>query len=161
MGYNINMTKKHKIISVMVVLCISLIAYVVYLNFKPQTNETFETVSDNIVYTNTSPDVISVELPFPSAVVGKNFSVIGKVRGIWFFEATFPVEVFDRDGLTLSRGIAHAQGEWMTEDFVPFKADIKIPESYIGPATLILKKDNPSGLPEKDASISFPIIIEY
>jgi hypothetical protein len=36
-----------------------------------------------------------------------------------------------------------------------------VPESYIGEATLVLKKDNPSGLPNKDASISFKITVEY
>jgi hypothetical protein len=56
--------------------------------------------------------------------------------------------------------VAQAQGDWMTEDFVPFKADIKVPDTFGGNATLILTKDNPSGLPEHDASISFPITIE-
>lgn len=93
-------------------------------------------VSSEITYTNTSSDMITVELPFPRAVTGK-------------------------DGNHLTQGIAQARGEWMTTEFVPFKADIKIPESYIGPATLILKKDNPSGLLEHDASISFPFTIEY
>lgn len=121
-----------------------------------------------ITYTNANSDLIKVELPFPGAVVGKEFSVIGEARGTWFFEASFPIEVTDNTGKILSTGIAQAQpdpktGEinWMTEDFVPFKADIKAPESFIGPAVLILKKDNPSGLPEHDASISFPITIEY
>jgi hypothetical protein len=49
----------------------------------------------------------------------------------------------------------------MTANFIPFRANLKIPTSYIGPATVVLKKDNPSGLPEHEASISFPITIEY
>jgi hypothetical protein len=49
----------------------------------------------------------------------------------------------------------------MTEEFVPFKLQVRVPESYIGPATIILKKDNPSGEVQFDASISFPINIEY
>lgn len=113
-------------------------------------------------------DLIRVSLPFPEAVVGKKFSVIGEARGFWFFEASFPVVVVDQNGATLAAGTAKAEpdpktGElnWMTENFVPFRADLKIPESYIGPATLILKKDNPSGLPENDAFISIPINIEY
>lgn len=120
-----------------------------------------EKIPDKITYTNASSSLIAVELPFPGAVVGKNFTVIGKARGIWFFEASFPIEVLDKNGKTLAKGIAQAQGEWMTQDFVPYKTEIKIPESYIGPATLVMKKDNPSGLPEKDASISFPITVEY
>lgn len=117
--------------------------------------------SDKIIYKNASLDLIQVSLPYPDAVTGKEFSVIGKARGNWFFEASFPVEVLDKDGKRLAMGIAQAQGEWMTTEFVPFKADIKVPESYIGPATLVLHKDNPSGLPEHEASISFPFTIEY
>ena len=116
---------------------------------------------DIITYQNASADLIQVELPFPGAVTGKDFGVIGKARGYWFFEGSFPIEVRERSGEVLATSIATADGEWMTEDFVKFASEIKIPESYIGPATLILKKDNPSGLPAHDASISFPITIEY
>lgn len=120
-----------------------------------------EEITPPITYTNATADLIVVELPFPGAVTGKDFKVIGKARGYWFFEASFPIEVLDKDGKSIAIGIAQAQSEWMTEDFVPFSADIKVPDTYIGPATLLLKKDNASGLPEHDASISFPITIEY
>jgi hypothetical protein len=115
---------------------------------------------EKITYNNTTLDQITVDLPYPGAVVGKEFSVIGNVRG-WYFEGSFPVAVLDKDGNTLATGLAQAQSDWMTKDFVAFKADIKISESYIGPATLILKKDNPSDLRQYDASISFPITIKY
>jgi hypothetical protein len=120
-----------------------------------------EELPEEITYNNASADLIVVELPFPGAVTGKEFSVIGEARGTWFFEASFPVEVLDKDGKHLTTGIAQAQSEWMTEDFVPFQAELKVPESYIGKATLVLHKDNPSGLAEHEASISFPITIEY
>ncbi len=120
-----------------------------------------EELPEKITYVNASADLVVVELPFPGAVVGKTFSVIGKARGTWFFEASFPVEVLDKDGKRLAIIPAQAQGEWMTENFVPFKVELTVPQTYIGPATLVLHKDNPSGLPEHDASVSFPITIEY
>jgi hypothetical protein len=113
-----------------------------------------------ITYVNASSDMIQVELPFPDAVTGKEFGIIGKARGYWFFEGSFPVEVRDKDGVVLASGIATALGEWMTEDFVRFVSEVKVPETYIGPATVILKKDNPSGEPQNDALISFPITVE-
>ncbi len=112
-------------------------------------------------YTNATPDDIVVTLPFPGAVTGKSFSVTGKARGPWYFEASFPVVVVDKEGAILDQKPAQAQGEWMTTEFVDFKVELTVPESYIGPATLILKKDNPSGEPERDASVSFPFTIEY
>ncbi len=123
-------------------------------------NVSIET-KEQIIYDRASADLIVVELPFPGAVTGKEFSVIGKARGYWFFEASFPLELLDKDGKVLVNSFAQAESEWMTEDFIPFKGEIKVPESYIGPATLILRKDNASGLPEHDASISFPITVEY
>ncbi len=117
--------------------------------------------SPAMTYKNASADLIVIDLPFPGAVTGKEFSVRGKARGNWYFEASFPVQVLDKDGKVLFSGPAQAQGEWMTTNFVPFIANVKVPDSYIGPATLILKKDNPSGLPQNEASVSFPINIEY
>lgn len=120
-----------------------------------------EEIPEKIIYDNASPDDVVVELPFPGAVTAKDFSVIGEARGTWFFEASFPVEVRDEDGKLLTTAIAQAEGEWMTEDYVSFRALVHVPNSYSGKATLVLKKDNPSGLPEHDASISFPFTIEY
>jgi hypothetical protein len=120
-----------------------------------------EEIPEKISYINSSENLIVVELPFPGAVVGKSFTVIGKARGTWYFEASFPIKVIDKDGNVLAEVVAQAEGDWMTENFVPFKSEIKIPSSYIGPATMVFKKDNPFGLPEHDASISFPITVEY
>ncbi len=120
-----------------------------------------EDLSGKITYNNASADLITVELPFPEAVTAKDFSVIGQARGGWFFEASFPIIVLDKDGKTLATGVAKALDNWMTNDFVFFQGDIHIPKTYTGKATLILKKDNPSGIPSKDASISFPIHIAY
>ncbi len=114
-----------------------------------------------ITYTNATINNISVDLPAPGGVVGKEFSVVGKARGTWFFEASFPVEILDKNGKSLVVVPAQAQSDWMTENFVPFKATLKVPNGYAGAATLVLRKDNPSGLPQNDASISFPITIEY
>lgn len=125
-------------------------------NFDPNKEPVIEPT-----YVNASADLIQVELPYPGAVTGKEFTIIGKARGYWFFEASFPVELRTLDGNILGGGVATAQGDWMTEDFVNFTAEMQTPSAFIGPAILILRKDNPSGLPENDASISFPITVEF
>ncbi len=119
-----------------------------------------EEITPPITYINTTKDKIVVDTPFPGAVTGKEFEIRGKAAG-WYFEASFPAKVLDKDGKVLWQGPAQAQGDWMTAEFVPFKVLAKVPQTYIGPATLVLEKDNPSGLPENDASISFPFTIEY
>jgi hypothetical protein len=120
-----------------------------------------EEIAIQPTYINASADNIVVDLPFPGAVTGKSFTVKGRARGTWYFEASFPVEVLDKNGKRLTIIPAQAQGEWMTTEFVPFSVAVSVPSTYIGPATLVLHKDNPSGLPQNDASISFPITIEY
>ncbi|MCK5466500.1 hypothetical protein KAI56_03330, partial [Candidatus Parcubacteria bacterium] len=77
------------------------------------------------------------------------------------FEGDFPVVLTDWDGLIIGEGIAVAQSEWMTEEFVPFTAEIKfeVPE-YKNNGTLILQKDNPSGLPENDDALEMPVFFE-
>ncbi len=113
-----------------------------------------------ITYINATSDNIKVDFPPVDAVVGKEFSVIGQAGG-WYFEGSFPVQVLEKNGNVLTTRIAQAQGDWMTSNLVPFKADIIISSSYKGPATLVLKKDNPSDMRQYDASISFPITIGY
>ncbi len=98
-------------------------------------------------------DKIILLEPLPGATVTSPLTVRGKARGSWFFEASFPVVLTDWDGHVLGQGIAQAQGDWMTTEFVDFEAVI----TFTKPASqtrglLILKKDNPSGLPQYDDS---------
>lgn len=151
-------------ISILVVILV--VGAGIWLGIK--SGEEASNVLPSIIYNNSSADLIKVELPFPGAVVGKEFGVIGEARGYWFFEASFPIELLDANGNRLAVAVAQAQPDpetdeinWMTESFVPFRADLKAPANYIGPAILVLHRDNPSGLPENAASISFPIIVEY
>lgn len=111
-------------------------------------------------YINATSGVISVTTPTPGSVTGKEFEVRGSARG-WYFEGSFPIEILDMNGKALVTSPAQAQSDWMTSAPVSFIAKIKIPNNYIGKAIVILKKDNPSGLKENDASMSFPITIEY
>src|SRR5690606_22506193 len=96
--------------------------------------------------------------PAVNAFVSSPLNVAGVARGNWYFEASFPIEVVDANGKRLGLGIAEAQGDWMTEDFVPFESVIEfsaVPTTQTG--KVILHKDNPSGLPEHDARVEIPV----
>ncbi|MBU4350775.1 GerMN domain-containing protein [Candidatus Parcubacteria bacterium] len=80
----------------------------------------------------------------------------GQARGNWYFEASFPIKLLSDKELAVT--VAQAQADWMTEDFVPFKAVIDI--SFLSEASegiLVFQKDNPSGLPENDKEIRVPV----
>ncbi len=45
----------------------------------------------------------------------------------------------------------------MTADFVPFKVKLIFSPPTTAAGTLVLKKDNPSGLPEHDDELRIPV----
>ncbi|HEY0908154.1 MAG TPA: Gmad2 immunoglobulin-like domain-containing protein [Candidatus Paceibacterota bacterium] len=100
---------------------------------------------------------VSLVMPAAGATVSSPLQVSGTARGPWFFEASFPVQVIGADGTILGSGIAQAQGDWMTEGFVPFAATVSfIPGTNVS-GYVRLSKDNPSGLPENDAHVDVPV----
>jgi len=106
-------------------------------------------------------ELIRVSTPRPDELVQSPLIIEGEARGFWFFEADFPVVLVDWDGLIIAEGIARAKGEWMTEDFVPFEAKIEFEKPTVkNNGTLILRKDNPSGLPEHDDALEIPILFK-
>lgn len=107
-------------------------------------------------------DLIRLTTPRPNQVIRSPLTITGEARGTWFFEASFPVILTNWDGLIIAQGIATAESEWMTTDFVPFKATLTFtPDAtaYSNKGTLILRKDNPSGLPEHDDSLEIPVVL--
>lgn len=112
-------------------------------------------------------DLIRVDVPQSGSSVKSPLKISGSARGSWFFEGSFPVKLL-LNSQVIATGIATAQGEWMTEDFVPFTATLswKIESSEnLGAAdifgTLVLQKDNPSGLPENDDELRVPVSLIY
>lgn len=106
-------------------------------------------------------DLIRLESPKPLAVIESPLEVTGRARGAWYFEASFPVVLVDWDGLIIAEGVATADGEWMTEEFVPFRATLEFERPGYGErGTVLLRKHNASGLPEHDDALEVPIRFE-
>ena len=119
-----------------------------------------QSFSENIGNELNKTDIIRLASPRPNQMVKSPLIIEGEARGIWFFEGSFPVVIVDWDGRIIGEAIAQAEGEWMTEGFVPFKATIKFEQpTYSNQGALILRKDNPSGLPEHDDALEIPVRI--
>lgn len=104
---------------------------------------------------------IQVDEPTPNQIIISPVTLRGKARGMWFFEAEFPVKLTGADGATLASGIARADGEWMTEDFVPFEVTLSFTAPPAGSkGRLILSRSNPSGLPENDDQLVIPVKLQ-
>lgn len=103
-------------------------------------------------------DLIAIDSPRPNAEITSPLTIEGKARGTWYFEASFGVKLLDANGKTIALVPATAQSDWMTTNFVPYKVTLTFePQPKGSKGTLILMKDNPSGLPEHDDSLVVPI----
>lgn len=102
---------------------------------------------------------LRVSSPRPHETVGSSFTVRGTAPGSWYFEGSFPIRVDDATGNLLVQTVAHAQGEWMTAELVPFQVQLTLPVATRGPIRVILARDNPSGLPEHAAQVTLPLIV--
>jgi len=114
-------------------------------------------------------DLIRLNSPLPNDKITSPLRITGEARGYWYFEATFPVTLADWDGRIIAQTYATANGEWMTEEFVPFDVTVEFENPVFEGAdenhfsrrgALILQKSNPSGLPENDDALEFTVWFE-
>lgn len=154
------MNKSLKIIIFLIVfLIIGTVSYLVfnYLN-KDDVVDKNDVVDIGII---TEPeeqsDLIYLETPLVNQVISSPLTISGQARGSWFFEASFPIKLYDSNGELLGIALAQSIGDWMTNDFVPFMAELDFNYSSSTEGVLVLEKDNPSGLPEYDDQLSIPV----
>jgi len=122
-----------------------------------------QTETENESPVGINNDLIVVTSPSLGEQVGNPIVLEGMARGYWFFEASAPVVVTNWNGLIIGEGYVTAEGEWMTEDIVPFSGTLsyEIPENnYSATGTLIFMRDNPSGLPENDMAYEMTIMLQ-
>lgn len=159
---------------VSLIITIGLIAMIAWLALGARTATAPNSYEDSVTKEDLDPvisahiaqqsDLIKLDSPVPNETISSPLKITGKARGTWFFEASFPVTLTDWDGRIIAEHYATADGEWMTEEFVDFTASLEFTNPYnsgdpefMSRGTLILKKDNPSGLPEHDDYLEIPV----
>lgn len=140
--------------------CVSA-GYPVMESYPRQCRADGEVYVENIGNELEKIDLIRISHPRPNQAIESPLIVEGEAVGNWFFEGDFPVVLTDWDGLIIAEGYAAAQGEWMTDEFVSFRGELEFtkPDVY-DYGTLILQKDNPSGLPEHDDALEIPVLFK-
>lgn len=103
-------------------------------------------------------DEIKIAQPRPNEKIESPLTITGEARGTWYFEGIFSVKILDGDNKVIATTNASSQGEWMTEEFVAFKATLEFTAQAGEKGILILEKNNPSGLAEKADQLSVPLI---
>lgn len=132
-----------------VIILVAVFVVFAWLTWKGEEGVT-QFVSDNVV----------VDQPLQNSIIKSPVTIKGKARGIWYFEASFPVSATDENGQVLGNWYAQAQSDWMTADFVPFESVLTFKTPATKTGYIILSKDNPSGLPEHDAEVKVPVRFE-
>jgi len=157
-------------IIILVVLLVALVLFILaQSNQATAPSATSDIQTDlSASYTNASQDLIVVSSPTPGEILSSPLTITGEARGTWYFEAIAPISLVNWDGVIVAEGYVTAQGNWMTEDFVPFEGTLEFTTEaktdsnlFLYPqGVLILHNDNPSGLPENDRAIEIPIRFE-
>ncbi len=120
------------------------------------TTKNGQTFTQNIGNELEKMDVITIQTPRPNQIINSPLEIRGGARGPWFFEASFPVKLLDEKGNLIKETHAEAQEEWMTEDFVPYSAELEF-ETTATHGILVLEKNNPSGLLENEDKLEIPV----
>lgn len=146
------------IITILIIVAAIILFILPGKSVAPTTN----TQATTTPQTSTNPtfeDMLVVESLQNGGTIASPLTITGRARGGWYFEASFPIEIQNASGTNIAEGPAQAQGEWMTEDYVPFKATLTFPAQPKGSVgKVILHNDNPSGLPENDRSLEIPVV---
>lgn len=100
---------------------------------------------------------IVIDSPLANSIIESPVQLSGQAVGTWYFEASFPVRIYDDNDVELGAGFVTAQADWMTEEAVPFSGTLNFSLPTTTDGYLIFHNDNPSGLPQYDRQIEVPI----
>lgn len=127
------------------------------LNTELTTAKRNQTPSTRYSYTSKNGVSVKIYTPIGNSQLASPVIIMGEVPGNWSFEASFPVKLLDAKGNVVAQSPAQLLGDWMTDKSVPFTVKFTFANAPSGDGTLLLQKDNPSGLKANDDSVSIPI----
>lgn len=112
---------------------------------------------DEILLISDKGDNIYIKEPKKNASIECNSKLIGTAKGSWFFEGSFPVLIFTKEGELIKSSYASATEDWMTDDYVDFEVEVNCAECEGKELEIMLNKDNPSGLEANEDRVSIDI----
>jgi spore germination protein GerM len=121
-----------------------------------------ESVNQNISTNQAVEDKnakIIIDNPKINDLIFNPLEISGRARGAWYFEASFPIKLLDKNKKVIATAIGQVESNWMTEDFVPFKAEMNFISDRDQDGTLAFMNDNPSGLQENQELVEIPVRI--
>jgi spore germination protein GerM len=124
-----------------------------------QVNEAVnQNISTNQAVENENAKII-IDSPKVNDLISNPLEISGRARGTWYFEASFPIKLLDENKKIIATTTGQAESSWMTEDFVPFKAEMSFTSDKDQNGALAFMNDNPSGLQENQELYELPVRI--
>jgi len=108
--------------------------------------------------TAVTSDGIKVTSPQEGATISSPLTISGEAVGSWYFEGEFNVSLTDANGAEVASVIVKANGDWMTENYVPFSATMQFKKQLTPFGYLIFKSSNPSGQPAGDKEFKVKVM---
>ena len=93
-------------------------------------------------------DTILIASPVEDMVVASTLEVTGSAQGFWYFEGEFQIYIYDDNNEELGIGYVTAQGDWMTEGYVPFTGQLTFENSTTPGGRVVFRQSDPSGMQE-------------
>ncbi|MEK7545377.1 MAG: Gmad2 immunoglobulin-like domain-containing protein [Patescibacteria group bacterium] len=149
-------------IGFVVLLFFGVLGFDIYLHFENHEDAEKPSLEEGNLPTKKAEvsDVIRVDFPLIGSSVKSPLVVTGEARGNFFFEGNFPVKVLDVNGNTIASGLATSPSDWMTTEFIPFEVTLRFVKPAPPFGTLVLEKDNPSGIAKYDQELRIPVLFQ-
>ena len=106
---------------------------------------------------STTKDIL-VANPPQNTTITSPITVTGQATGSWFYEAVFPIYLYDASNRLIAQGQVRALNDWQTTDMVPFMGTLAFPRQLSGShGKLILRNSNPSGLIQNAKAVQMTV----
>ncbi len=102
---------------------------------------------------------IQVTQPEPEIQISSPVTISGMAPGTWFFEGGLNITLHEIDGTEIGSTNATSSESWMTTEMIPFAATLEF-ETEQNVGYLQINKANPSGLPENEQTLYWPVTFQ-
>jgi len=99
---------------------------------------------------------VNVSNPEIGSEITSPVTINGKATGDWFFEGQLQIQLIDNDGNIISSVPGKTNENWQTENLVSFEGSLEFTTDK-EKGKILIKKDNPSGLPKNADQIEIPV----
>ena len=154
------------LLGVAVCAALALLAYSLWVKASPESPLPTAQSPAEITYADrTVTSVKGVKMilhNWPSDnILPHTYTLRGEVPGSWANEGEFIIDTVFEGDIGYPLGTATVDGDWMTDDMVPFAATLDFGDKFVvgDEVSFLIHNANPSGLPDNDDSVRLTVTL--